>query len=183
METSFSSTKTWLASSPASTRHDSSGRGTCSWTSFDLKYVGDNEVFSVYPGKNNNPGDLIKGCTFRRLNVTRKISIKDVPSLIKTALDMVNDSATHTDPTQRRTQPKLSHAHTSNSATHTHRSNSATHTDLTPSRTQIQLICAHKTDSDTHTHRPEPHTLASKTPCSIAPCTAPSSPVICPCAP
>ena len=29
--------------------------------------VGDNEVFSVYPGKTNNPGD-IKGCTFRRLN-------------------------------------------------------------------------------------------------------------------
>jgi hypothetical protein len=88
METSFSSTKTWLAFSPASTRHDSSGRGTCSWTSFDLKYVGDNEVFSVYPGKTNNPGDLIKGRTFRRLNVTRKISITDVPSLIKTALDM-----------------------------------------------------------------------------------------------
>ena len=50
--------------------------------------VGENEVFSVYPGKSNNPGDLIKGRTFRRLNVTRKIGIKDVPSLIKTALDM-----------------------------------------------------------------------------------------------
>ena len=50
--------------------------------------VGDNEIFSVYPGKSNNPGDLIKGRTFRRLNVTRKIVIKDVPSLIKTALDM-----------------------------------------------------------------------------------------------
>ena len=34
--------------------------------------VSDNEVFSVYPGKANNPGDLIKGRTFRRLNVTRK---------------------------------------------------------------------------------------------------------------
>ena len=43
---------------------------------------------SVYPGKSNNPGDLIKGHTFRRLNVTRKIVIKDVPSLLKTALDM-----------------------------------------------------------------------------------------------
>ena len=32
--------------------------------------VGDNEVFSVYPGRSNNPGDLIKGRTFRRLNVT-----------------------------------------------------------------------------------------------------------------
>ena len=50
--------------------------------------VGENEVFSVYPGKTNNPGDLIKGRTFRRLNVTWKIGIKDVPSIVKTALDM-----------------------------------------------------------------------------------------------
>ena len=50
--------------------------------------VADNEVFSVYPGKANNPGDLIKGRTFRRLNVTRKIVIKDVPSLLTTALEM-----------------------------------------------------------------------------------------------
>ena len=51
---------------------------------------GDNEVFSVYPGKSNNPGDLVKGRTFRRLNVTRKIVIKDAPSLLTTALDMQN---------------------------------------------------------------------------------------------
>ena len=38
--------------------------------------VCDDEVFSVYPGKSNNPGDIIKGRTFRRLNVTRKIIIK-----------------------------------------------------------------------------------------------------------
>ena len=44
--------------------------------------------FSVYPGKSNNPGDIIKGRTFRRLNVTRKIVIKHVPDLIKSALDM-----------------------------------------------------------------------------------------------
>ena len=50
--------------------------------------VGDNEVFSVYPGKSNNPGDFITGRTFRRLNVTRKIRIKDVPFLITTALGM-----------------------------------------------------------------------------------------------
>ena len=50
--------------------------------------VDDNEVFSTYPGKTNNPGDLIKGRTFRRLNVTRKIVIKDVPSLLTTALNM-----------------------------------------------------------------------------------------------
>eukprot|EP00435_Cladocopium_sp_Y103_P013413 s3879_g3.t1 len=46
------------------------------------------EVFSVYPGKSNKPGDVIKGRTFRRLNVTRKIVIGDVPSLLTTALDM-----------------------------------------------------------------------------------------------
>ena len=50
--------------------------------------VANNEVFSVYPGKSNNPGDIIKGRTFRRLNVTRKILIQDVPELIKSALDM-----------------------------------------------------------------------------------------------
>ena len=50
--------------------------------------VYDEEVFSVYPGKSNNPGDIIKGRTFRRLNVTRKIGIGDVPDLIKSALHM-----------------------------------------------------------------------------------------------
>eukprot|EP00435_Cladocopium_sp_Y103_P064460 s334_g26.t1 len=50
--------------------------------------VSNDEVFSVYPGKTNQPGDLIKGRTFRRLNVTRKIVIGDVPSLLTTALDM-----------------------------------------------------------------------------------------------
>ena len=52
--------------------------------------VSDNEAFSVYPGKANNPGDIIKGRTFRRLNVTRKIIIKDVPDLIRSALNMQN---------------------------------------------------------------------------------------------
>ena len=47
--------------------------------------VANNEVFSVYPGKSNNPGDIIKGRTFRRLNV---FLIQDVPELIKSALDM-----------------------------------------------------------------------------------------------
>ena len=50
--------------------------------------VSDNKAFSVYPGKSNNPGDIIKGRTFCRLNVTRKIIIKDVPDLIKSALNM-----------------------------------------------------------------------------------------------
>ena len=50
--------------------------------------VSENEAFSVYPGRCNNPDDLIKGRSFRRLNVTRKIIIKDIPALLSTALDM-----------------------------------------------------------------------------------------------
>ena len=50
--------------------------------------VSDNEAFSVYPGKSNNPGDIIKGRTFCRLNVTRKNIIKDAPDLIRSALNM-----------------------------------------------------------------------------------------------
>ena len=50
--------------------------------------VCDDEVFSGYPEKSNNPGDIIKASTFPRLNVTRKIVIKHVPDLIKSALDM-----------------------------------------------------------------------------------------------
>ena len=50
--------------------------------------VSDNEAFSVYPGKSNIPGDITKGRTFRRPNVTRKIIIKDVPDLIKPPLNM-----------------------------------------------------------------------------------------------
>ena len=50
--------------------------------------VSDNEVFSVYPGRFNNPGDLIRGRTCRRLGVTRKIVIKDIPALLSPALDM-----------------------------------------------------------------------------------------------
>ena len=50
--------------------------------------VNDDQTFSVYPGTTNQPGDIIKGRTFRRLNVTRKITIGDVPALLKTALEM-----------------------------------------------------------------------------------------------
>ena len=67
--------------------------------------VGDNEAFSVYPGKTNKSGDLIKGRTFRRLNVTRKIVVKDVPSLIKTALDMQTFALGHRCIRQRRGSP------------------------------------------------------------------------------
>ena len=44
-------------------------------------------IFSL-SRKTNNPDDIIKGRTFRRLNVTRKIIIKDVPDLIRSALKM-----------------------------------------------------------------------------------------------
>eukprot|EP00435_Cladocopium_sp_Y103_P053382 s2195_g17.t1 len=47
----------------------------------------DDDVFSVHPGC-TQPGGLIKGHAFRRLNVTRKITIGDVPALLATALDM-----------------------------------------------------------------------------------------------
>ena len=40
------------------------------------------QFFSVYPGKSNDPGDVIKGKTFRRLNVTRKLRIGDIPDMI-----------------------------------------------------------------------------------------------------
>jgi hypothetical protein len=67
--------------------------------------VADNEAFSVYRGKSNNPGDLIKGRTFRKLNVTRKIIIKDVPSLLKTALNMQTFALGHRCIRQRRGSP------------------------------------------------------------------------------
>lgn len=43
--------------------------------------VNGNDVFSVYLGKTTKPGGLVKGRTFRRLNVTRKIAVRDVPAL------------------------------------------------------------------------------------------------------
>jgi hypothetical protein len=57
--------------------------------------VSDNEVFSVYPGKTNNPGDIIKGRTFRRLNVTRKIIIKDVPQVSVEHADVCSGPKMH----------------------------------------------------------------------------------------
>ena len=67
--------------------------------------VADNEVFSVYPGTTNNPGDLIKGRTFRKLNVTRKIIIKTVPSLLRTALNMQTFALGHKCVKQQRGSP------------------------------------------------------------------------------
>ena len=40
------------------------------------------------PGKIQQPRRHYQGRTFRRLNVTRKITIKDVPDLIRSALNM-----------------------------------------------------------------------------------------------
>ena len=52
--------------------------------------VNENEFFSVSPVKQNNPGDIIKGRTFRTLNVNRHIRIGDLPGLIIAALQMQN---------------------------------------------------------------------------------------------
>ena len=50
--------------------------------------VNPDQTFSVYLGRTNNPGDIIKGRTLRRLNVTRKLLIGDIPDVIKAALNM-----------------------------------------------------------------------------------------------
>lgn len=52
--------------------------------------VNENEFFSVSPVKQNNPGDIIKGKTFRTLNANRHIRIGDIPDLIIAALQMQN---------------------------------------------------------------------------------------------
>ena len=50
--------------------------------------TGEDEYFSISPVKRNNPGDIIKGRTFRQLNVNRLLRIGDIPSLIVAALQM-----------------------------------------------------------------------------------------------
>lgn len=52
--------------------------------------VNEIEYFSVSSVKQNNPADIIKGRTFRTLNVNRHIRIGDIPSLIIAALQMQN---------------------------------------------------------------------------------------------
>ena len=52
-----------------------------------LMNTDDDQVFSVSPVKDNQPGDTIKGRTYRRLNVTRKIKIGEIPLIITTALN------------------------------------------------------------------------------------------------
>ena len=43
---------------------------------------------SIQASRTTLQGDLTKGRTFRKLNVTRKIVIKDIPALISAALNM-----------------------------------------------------------------------------------------------
>ena len=50
--------------------------------------TGEDEYFSISPVKQNNPGDIIKGRTFRKLNVNRLLRIGDIPSLIVAPLQM-----------------------------------------------------------------------------------------------
>ena len=50
--------------------------------------VNPDQTFSVLPGRTNNPGHIVKGRTFGRLNVTRKVLIGDIPALIRAALNM-----------------------------------------------------------------------------------------------
>ena len=104
MAISACSTRTWQVSSLASTKLGFWGRGICSSTSFVRTWmlVTKRSFRSIQENPTINPGDLIKGRTFRRLNVTRKIVIKDVPSLIKTALDMQTFALGHRCVRQRR---------------------------------------------------------------------------------
>lgn len=44
--------------------------------------AGTGEFFSFRPTEANNPGGLIKGRIFRRVNVTRKLRVGDVPDLL-----------------------------------------------------------------------------------------------------
>ena len=50
------------------------------------------EIFSVKPTTGNTQGDVVKGRTCRTLNVTRKIYIRDVESIILMSLAMTTFS-------------------------------------------------------------------------------------------
>ena len=50
------------------------------------------ELFSVKPSVGNQQGDVVKGRTCRTLNVTRKIYIRDIESIIRASLDMTQFS-------------------------------------------------------------------------------------------
>ena len=50
------------------------------------------ELFSVKPSVGNQQGDVVKGRTCRTLNVTRKIYIRDIESIIRASLEMTQFS-------------------------------------------------------------------------------------------
>ena len=50
------------------------------------------EILSINPKKGNTSGDVIKGRTCRNLNVTRKITIRDIEDIIRTSLNMTQFS-------------------------------------------------------------------------------------------
>ena len=52
--------------------------------------VNEDGFFSISPVKQNQPGNIIKGRTFRTLNVNRHLRIGDIPSLLVAALQMQN---------------------------------------------------------------------------------------------
>ena len=108
MMTSAFSTRIWRGSSSVLNPNRLLDRGICCSISFDHMNVNNEETLSVYPGKTNNPGDLIKGRTFRRLNVTRKIVIREVPNLFKTALNMQSFALGPRSFRQRRGSPMAS---------------------------------------------------------------------------
>ena len=49
-------------------------------------------ILSVNPTKGNSAGDVVKGRTCRRLNVTRKIHIRDIEDIIRSSLQMTQFS-------------------------------------------------------------------------------------------
>ena len=52
------------------------------------KNTNHDQYFSISPQKTNRPGDIIKGKTYRNLNVTRKLRVGDIPELIIAALQV-----------------------------------------------------------------------------------------------
>lgn len=70
----------------------------------------------------------------------------------------VNDSATQTHPTQRRTQAKLSHACTIRSAMHAEPTKWRTQAKISHTHTHIKLTYAHNLASDLHTKQAQPCT-------------------------
>ncbi|CAK9100709.1 unnamed protein product, partial [Durusdinium trenchii] len=54
--------------------------------------TGPDEILSVNPKKGNTPGDVVKGRACRTLNVTRKIYIRDIESIITMSLQMTQFS-------------------------------------------------------------------------------------------